>query len=118
MSPDNLGPEHYLTLYNLAVGRNLSMPEFIEIGERIHTLQKLVTVKHTRHTREDDVPPGRFFDEPESGVKHKGARLDRAEWANPLDEYYAIDGWDARSTRPRADRLASLGLGEFSALAA
>ena len=109
MGPQQLAPEQYLTLYNLGTGRDLSLEDFMAAGERIHTLQKLVNIKHADFSRADDYPPARFFEEPASGTQ-AGERLDRAAWSSLLDDYYDQHGWDRESGRPTPATLSALGL--------
>lgn len=115
MGPAMPGPADFVELYNLATGKRLSTEDFMRLGERLHTLQKLVNVKFADFTRADDYPQARFFEEGASGTA-AGERLDRERWGHMLDEYYALHGWDIATGRPTPACLADNGLAEFTSL--
>lgn len=115
MGPHMLGPSDYVDLFNLATGSDITVADFLNHGERIHTLQKLVNIKHAGLRREHDWPPARAFDEAASGPQ-SGEKLDREKWSALLDEYYAAHDWDRASGRPTRTTLHTLGLSEFDTL--
>lgn len=104
-----LGPEDYVTLYNLAMGSNISVDDLMMAGERIHTLQKLFNIKHRGFSREEDVPQDRMFEVPPNQTNTK-IGLDRGKWSKLLDDYYALHDWDVKTGYPRPECLSRLGL--------
>jgi aldehyde:ferredoxin oxidoreductase len=56
--------------------------------------------------------PARYFDEKMDGRKTKGHHIDREKFAEMLDEFYALHGWD-KEGRPSRERVA-----EFEAMGA
>ena len=108
-----LSPEDFLPLYNLAQGSEISMDEFFQVGERIHTMQKLFNLKHRPFSRQDDVPQDRMFEVPESS-KQFNIGLDRDKWSKMLDDYYKLHNWNLKTGRPETSALAELGLQEYT----
>lgn len=93
-------------------GHNYSPEEFQKTGERIYNLEKMFNYREG-FTREDDVLPDRFYEEPLTLGKGKGSVLDRKEFDDLLTKYYTDRGWDPITSRPTNEKLASLGL-EFT----
>jgi aldehyde:ferredoxin oxidoreductase len=60
-------------------------------------------------SREMDVPPARWFEEPLSKGPLKGAKLDRTKYDVILQRYYKKRGWDERGI-PTKTTLKRLGL--------
>ena len=83
--------------------------EFQKAGERIYNLERAFNAREG-FTREDDILPDRFFDEPLTVGPHKGAVLNREEFQKTLTAYYKERGWDEKTGRPSAAKLKSLGL--------
>jgi aldehyde:ferredoxin oxidoreductase len=79
------------------------------VGERIYNLEKLFNYREG-FTRADDVVPDRFFEEPLTFGKKKGAVLTRAQFKAMLDDFYTQRGWDPNTSEPKAEKLKSLGL--------
>ena len=110
-----LGPEDYLAVLNLAMGTDMALDEFLEAGERIHTLQKLFNLKHRPHGRADDVPQDRMFEVPETSRQFE-IGLDREKWDRLLDDYYDLHNWDRATGVPSAQALSDLGLGQYGGI--
>jgi aldehyde:ferredoxin oxidoreductase len=81
----------------------------IQIGERIYNLEKLFNYREG-FTRDDDVIPDRFFEEPLTVGEKKGAVLTRDQFKTMMDDFYAKRGWDLETSKPGAEKLKSLGL--------
>jgi aldehyde:ferredoxin oxidoreductase len=111
-APDGVTPEELADLYGLATGTLFSEKELMEIGERIHTLEKLFNVYHAGFTRDHDYPPRRLMEEPIKSGPMKGELLKESDWNRMLDEYYAFHGWDVQTGWPTRDNLRELGLQE------
>lgn len=91
----------------LATGVDLT-PELMTIGERIYTLERLITIGEGL-TREDDYLPDRIMREALPEGPAAGKVLTRQMYDVMLDEYYAARGWDERGV-PRPETLDRLGL--------
>jgi aldehyde:ferredoxin oxidoreductase len=102
-------------LYSAATGDELSMEELDEAGERVWTLQRLITMRQwgTRDLRTThDVLPERFF-------LHAGsveAPIQRDEWEQALDDYCQELGWEPATGAPTAESLKRLGLEGYAHL--
>ena len=57
-----------------------------------------------------DTPPPRWFEEPLTTGRYKGARLDLQKYDSLLDLYYEKRGWDGRGVPSKAT-MENLGLG-------
>lgn len=112
---DLLGPADYVTLYNLAMGTDISVDDMMRAGERIHTMQKLFNVKHAKFTRQDDVPQDRMFEVPASSASFR-IGLERDKWNKMLDTYYTLHRWDVNTGIPRPEALSSLGLENYAGI--
>ncbi|MBC2716640.1 MAG: aldehyde ferredoxin oxidoreductase family protein [Desulfobacteraceae bacterium] len=86
--------------------------KFIEAGERVFNLEKMFNLREG-FTREDDQLPDRFFAEPFTMGPEKGARLDRQEFTELMDKFYAERNWNPKTTRPTDEKLKQLNL-EFT----
>ena len=96
-------------LYSAITGDERDMDALDQAGERIWTLQRLLTI-HELDTIDlrsaHDLLPERFF-------LHSGsveAPIDRAEWTQACTDYYRELGWNTRTGAPTAESLDGLGL--------
>jgi aldehyde:ferredoxin oxidoreductase len=80
-----------------------------QAGERIFNLEKMFNYREG-FRRQDDRLPDRFFEEPLTIGKKKGAVLKRDEFKHMLDQYYQQRGWDLETTCPGTAKLKELGL--------
>ena len=91
-------------LYNKVTGLALSQAEFLQAGERIHILERLMNTREGI-SRKDDTLPARFLRE--------GRVCDPMKRTVPLetmlDDYYRLRGFDDRGI-PREQTLSRLGL--------
>jgi aldehyde:ferredoxin oxidoreductase len=94
--PDLLNEDDLSRLVSAATGWNLKTSELMEIGERIHTLERLFNAVHAGFDRKDDYPPERIFREPIRSGLFKGERLHREQFDKMLDRNYEMHGWDER----------------------
>ena len=105
-----LGPADYAALFRLATGSSLSGDELMEIGRRVHNVEKAFNTLHADLTRDDDFLPARFYEEPVESGPFAGEVLDRDQWGKMLDEYYALEGWNAATGQQTEAGLKSIGL--------
>jgi aldehyde:ferredoxin oxidoreductase len=91
----------------LATGADFT-PELMSIGERIYTLERLITLGEGLN-RTDDYLPERIMCEALPEGPAAGKVLTREMYDAMLDEYYAARGWD-REGRPTWETRQRLGL--------
>jgi len=103
-SPRNLNYDHFRELIYLATGLEFSKEELVKVGRRVVDLERVINLREGI-TRKDDTLPGRYFDEEMTGRKTRGHHIDREKFAQMLDEYYALHGWD-KEGRPTRERVA------------
>ncbi|MFQ6075394.1 MAG: aldehyde ferredoxin oxidoreductase family protein [Candidatus Bathyarchaeia archaeon] len=106
--PYLLNPGDLAELFSAATGKNITVSRLLEIGERIHNVEKAFNVREGM-TRRDDYPPERFFEPIKSGPG-KGQRLHRENYEKMLSDYYVLRGWDAGTGLPTKAKLEELGL--------
>jgi len=107
-SPDHLNPEELIKLVYYATGLQFSMEEFLRIGERITTLERMFLAREGIG-RKDDTLPFRYF-EPMPVGRYKGEKIEPQMLDLMLDEYYQLHGWDQATGIPLRDVLRDLEL--------
>jgi aldehyde:ferredoxin oxidoreductase len=87
------------------------MDDIFTIAERVYTLMRCFWVREIgkEWSREMDMPPARWFEEPPTKGPQKGAKLDKAQYEKMLDMYYKKRGWDENGI-PKESTLNKLGL--------
>jgi len=113
-STDLLAWEDLAEIVSAATGWVMDEDDLMEIGERIHTLERCFNAIHADFDRKDDYPPQRFFDEPIKTGPYKGEVLDRTKFDEMLTKNYKIHGWD-KDGLPKQERLKELGLNNIVA---
>ena len=106
--------EVYPRFVTAATGREISLEEFLRLGERIWNLERLYNLG-AGLARADDLLPERCF-EPIQGEASEGAVMDRGEFEKMLGEYYQLRGWDEQGI-PTRKKLRGLGIPEYAELA-
>jgi len=96
----------WLELFNACTGENLSVEEFLNVGERIVNLERAYIVREG-FRRKDDTVPRRMLEEPISDrhIPPIGKNLDLM-----LDDYYGQRGWDIETAIPLQETLRRLSL--------
>jgi len=107
-------PAIYPSYVNAEVGRQLTLTEFLKLGERIWNMEKLFNLG-AGFKREDDCLPGRCY-EPIKGEASEGAVMTHEQFDSMLDEYYAARGWTAEGV-PTKEKLEELGMEEYARVA-
>ena len=79
------------------------------MADRRGNLEKMFNFREG-FLRQDDWLPDRFFEEPLTMGPGKDAVLNRDEFTKMLDEYYQKRGWDPKTSKPKTEKLESLGL--------
>ena len=103
--------EWYTKFLHAATGLEMTWKDLNVIADRIYTLIRAFWVREfgKNWTREMDVPPARWFEEPLTKGPLKGAKLDRTKFDVMLRMYYRKRGWDERGI-PTKTTLKRLGL--------
>lgn len=101
----------------VATGLNIPVGQLKEIAERMYTTERLLLGKFELGTREYDVAPEAWYNEPVPAGSAAGEMLDMKKWQEMLDEYYQLHSWDKNGvpTTQTVERLqikpVSLGIG-------
>lgn len=104
-----LPPEIHLELLNGALGSDISLDEFLLAGERTEQLIRAFNVREGNISRQDDMLPGRVFEEPVPKGPSEGQRISREKFEAALDIYYQLRGWNKDGV-PTKRKLEDLGL--------
>ncbi len=96
-------------LLSAATGWDIDKYELLNIGERIHNLERMFNYKHAGLDRKDDYPPSRFMEEKIQNGPYKGEYMDKEKFDQMLDENYRIHGWTVQGI-PKSETLLKLGL--------
>ena len=105
----------YPKFLEAATGIGMGFEELYGVADRVYALIRAFWVREygDRWGPHMDTPPARWFEEVPSGGPSKGARLDRARYADMLQRYYSKRGWDGQGI-PKAETLGGLGLGDVA----
>jgi len=106
-------PDMYPRLVTAATGREISLHEFLAVGERIWNLERLFNIA-VGFGRADDQLPERCY-EPIQGEASEGAVMERRKYDDMLEEYYRLRGWDEQGI-PTEGKLQELGIPEYARL--
>jgi aldehyde:ferredoxin oxidoreductase len=103
----NLGPDRVVPLVNLAMGWNWDVEDYLQMGDKLFQLKRLINLRYGI-TSKDDILPKRLLTDPRPTGKAAGVLpdLDRM-----LKDYYQLRDWDGNGA-PKKERLTSLGLAE------
>lgn len=99
---------HFREWLHHVTGRDLSLGEFMALGERAFTLKRMINNRRGI-TRKDDMLPPRM-----RTLKKQGGTIDFdvPPLLPMLSEYYDIRGWNEEG-RPRPETISRLGLDAF-----
>lgn len=99
--------EEYAKAYSAATGVDSSAQDLLALGEKIYFHERILNARYGFSSEQDDLPM-RFFTEAGSGGDGVDVPpLDREDFLQTREKYYAIRGLDheGRPTRETADRL-------------
>ncbi len=102
-----LGLENMLDILNATTGWDWSMDEFLEAGERITNIQRLVNVKYGISRKDDTIPERILIPAKEGGRAGKAPK--EIELLEALDRYYELRGWD-KDGKPTASTISRLNI--------
>lgn len=107
--------EWYTRFLHATTGLEITWKDLNVVADRIYALIRAFWVREygRNWTREMDVPPARWFEEPLTKGALKGAKLSRAKYDAMLKAYYEKRGWDERGI-PTKTTLMKLGLGDVA----
>jgi aldehyde:ferredoxin oxidoreductase len=103
--------EWYPKFLHAATGLEMNWQVLYNIADRVFNLTRAFWIQEygKEWTKEMDVPPARWFEEPITKGPLKGSKLDRAKYGKMLQTYYQKRGWDERGI-PTKSTLTNLGL--------
>ena len=104
------GLEHMtlLGILNAATGWNMTMKEYMKVGERAIDLTRAFNAREGL-TRKDDQLPKRLMEPLPDGI-FAGKPLTQEMLDSMLDNYYELRGWDNRTGIPTRAKLEAIGL--------
>ena len=88
-------------------GWDTSLWELMKVGERAVNMARAFNMREGFSRKEDRLPE-RFFQPLEGEGPMKGYRLDRKEFEDALDLYYAMMNWDPEKAGPTYAKLVEL----------
>ncbi|MFH1381622.1 MAG: aldehyde ferredoxin oxidoreductase family protein [Chloroflexota bacterium] len=97
---------HFLGWLNCITGWNMGHDEFIQAGERIFNLKRLINFRHGLTRKDDTLPPRLLEKLPDLRDDEQSVPLALDEH---LQEYYALRGWNEDGS-PTHQKLSELGL--------
>ncbi len=98
--------DQVLEAMRCATGREFTVAELLEIGERATNLARIFNVREGFGAR-DDVLPERFFMPLEAGSL-TGVSISREDFKQAIQELYELKGWHPVTTAPTRERLEKL----------
>jgi aldehyde:ferredoxin oxidoreductase len=100
--------DNMVMLVNAATGRDYTIEQLRQVGERVWTLERLFNLREG-FSKRDDTLPDRLFTLPIHDGPSKGAVVNREDFVNELEAYYALWGW-SKDGVPGKEALQRLGL--------
>ena len=108
-----LPAEDYVQLISHATGWDFNVADFRTGGERIYNLMRAFCVREGI-TREADTLPKRLMEDPLPEGPAEGMVIDKDTLEMLKDAYYEMRGWDKKTGKPTAEKLAELGLEDIA----
>ena len=108
---DQIDLPHLADLYSAATGWETSVEDLKRMAMKQLNLEKAFNLRHTSFDRKDDMPTPRDLSEPIPSGTLAGWKIDEGKYNRMLDEYYDLHGWDRKTSFPKRETLAALGLG-------
>ncbi|MFX0014983.1 MAG: aldehyde ferredoxin oxidoreductase family protein [Promethearchaeota archaeon] len=97
-----------IEMLNAATGFSYTPETYLETGERIWNLTRLINTSEGM-TIFNDVLPARFYQEKVPDGDARGQKIDLTTFEEAKTEYYQLRGWD-REGFPTKEKLKALGL--------
>jgi len=107
--------EWYTKFLHATTGLEMTWEGLNQIADRIFNLIRAFWIREygKNWSKEMDVPPARWFEDPLTKGPLKGAKLDRKKYDVMLQRYYHKRGWDGRGI-PTKTTLNNLGLADVA----
>jgi len=105
--PRPLRPQRLVSVLRLVTGWDISLEEFLTVGERIFNLGRLFNVREGI-TRDLDMLPSRFSNPLQEGGS-AGEAITKQDLEKMREEYYDLRGWSKEGV-PEKETLSRLGL--------
>jgi len=107
--------EWYPKFLRAATGLEITWNDLKVVADRVCNLIRAFWIREfgKNWSKEMDVPPARWFEEPLTKGQLKGSKLDRTKYDAMLQNYYRKRGWDKRGI-PTETTLNKLGLGNVA----
>ena len=96
-------------LLSATTGWDVTLADIQAMGQKRVNMMRAYNAREGLR-RDQDTLPKKLFDVVLKGGKSDGIQLDREEFENGLDEYYAQVGWDQTSGIPTRATLEASGL--------
>ncbi|HDZ89558.1 MAG TPA: aldehyde ferredoxin oxidoreductase [Deltaproteobacteria bacterium] len=96
---------------NRTTGWDLTLEDLVQVGCRIHMMERLFNCREGLRRSDDRLPP-RFLHEEIPSGNSKGLRTKPQELQQMLNEYYELRGWDSDGV-PTKNALSALGLDDL-----
>jgi aldehyde:ferredoxin oxidoreductase len=110
----SFGIDWYPQYLEAITGERKSWEDLYRLGDRIYNLIRAFWIREVpSFGRKWDYPPDRWFEEPHSGGKMKGIKVDREKYEQMLSWYYELRGWDQNGI-PLKKTLDRFGLKDVS----
>lgn len=106
------GPSDIVNMVNAITGWNVSLYELMKVGERRLNMLRVFNAREG-FSRAEDKLPEKFFKPLTGSGPTSGIALNKKEFEDTLDLYYALNGWTQDGIPTRA-KLVELGI-EWSA---
>jgi aldehyde:ferredoxin oxidoreductase len=103
------GPGETVEMLRAATGWDITLDEFLEVGERRMNMMRAFNAREG-FDRKNDVLAKKFFRPLQGTGPCAGVKFTREEFEKWKDDYYGWAGWDVASGNPTSEKLASLGL--------
>jgi aldehyde:ferredoxin oxidoreductase len=102
-------PVEAVDIVRAITGWDVTLDELLLVGERRLNMMRAFNAREGIG-READKLPDKLFEKPLAGGPTDGMKLDRAEYAEAIEEYYRQVGWDPETGNPTPGKLKDLGL--------
>ncbi len=114
LSLDGLDEVDYTRLTALATGIDFTVPEMMQVAERVYNLEQAYNSR-VGVRRKDDRLPDLYYDVPLKGGPYDGQTIvQREQVEKMLDDYYTLRGWDLKSGVPLRKTLERLDLADVA----
>ncbi len=101
-------PDELPEIINYVTGWDMSLEEFLRVGERKINMMRLFNARDGYDKSKDRLPKRMF--EPMQGGVSDGLKLNKTEWEEAKLELYRQRGWNEATGNPGKEKISQLGL--------